>query len=128
MSLVLSPGVEAAVEERAREEGVSPNDLLARTFGSNRASKVASIDPVERALEVVRRLRANDPTIPVMDAVEMLPGETPLRALFRKWGEEDALLTDEEIAAEHRLWEEIKDGMNESRAAEGRPPLFKCPE
>ena len=125
MSLTLSPDVEAAVERRAREEGVSPNDLLARTFGSNGASKVASNDPVERALEFVRRLRASDPSIPDPEPIEMLPGETPTLALFRKWSEEDALLTDEEVAAQNRLWEEIQQGMNESRIAEGRPILFK---
>src|ERR1051325_2868201 len=108
MLLTLTPDVEAAVERCAREEGVSPNDLLARTFGSNGKNDGLPDDPRERAIEIIRRLRASDPTIPDPEPIEMLPGETPTLALFRKWAEEDALLTDEEVAAENRLWEEIQ--------------------
>src|SRR5689334_7411159 len=101
MSLTLTPEVEAPVEERAREEGVSPNELLARTLGTNGKSDAPANDPIERAMRIVREGRAADKKIPVMEPIETLPGGGPLEALFRKWAEEDALLTNEERENEH---------------------------
>jgi hypothetical protein len=40
-------------------------------------------------------------------------------ALFRKWAEEDAKMTPEEIAAENELWGRFLKNVNETRASLG---------
>jgi len=49
-------------------------------------------------------------------------GETPTRALFRKWAEEDADMTEEEKDAEDQLWEDIEKGIKENSLALGTRP------
>jgi len=44
--------------------------------------------------------------------------------LLKKWDEEDAALTPEELAQAQREWEEFRDALNETRRLEGRPPAF----
>lgn len=45
--------------------------------------------------------------------------EDPTLALFRKWEEEDAKMTPEEIAAENQLWDQFLKNINETRASLG---------
>jgi hypothetical protein len=45
--------------------------------------------------------------------------EDPTLALFRKWEEEDAKMTPEDIAAENQLWEQFLKNVNETRASLG---------
>lgn len=52
------------------------------------------------------------------------PGAGTL-ALFAQWAAEDATDDPEEIAARNQEWEELKRGMNESRAEAGAEPLFR---
>jgi len=43
--------------------------------------------------------------------------------LFAQWDEEDAQMTDEEREAEDRLWQDVQNGMNETRASLGMRQL-----
>ena len=50
-------------------------------------------------------------------------GETPTQALFRKWSDEDAFMTEEEKDAEDRLWKEVETGLKENRLTFGAERL-----
>jgi|SRR5579872_81148 len=113
MSIELSPEVEHAVRERAAAEGVSINDLLARTFVPEKRDERTTQDPRERVRALLAELQARDNT-PRLPPIPTREGETPTQALFRKWQEEDANMTEEEIEAEERLWQEIEQGLNEN--------------
>jgi chromosome condensin MukBEF MukE localization factor len=69
----------------------------------------------EKVRALLRRWQAQDNTPVVAAGPEPRPGETTTEALFRKWNEEDARMTDEEREAEDRLWREVEDGLAENR-------------
>jgi hypothetical protein len=115
MSLDLSPEVEKAVRERAAAEGVSVDDLLGRTF----AARGRASNPVRRVRALLADWRAADRT-------EVLPGSTGAEtgeALFARWRELDAAMTADELEAEDNLWEDVRRGLDETRAALGMRPL-----
>lgn len=125
MSLELSPEIENAVRERAQAEGVSVNDLLARTFTPVPQSTPPNLPPVRDPKAHVDALlakwQAEDKT-PLRSAPPTLPGETETQALFRKWAEEDAHMTDAERDAEARLWQDIEQGLRENGRLQLRQP------
>src|SRR5438105_2966105 len=123
MSLDLSPETETAVRERAATEGVTVNDLLARTFSVIEQNGQSSADPRDRARTLLRKWRAED-EIPPITANRIQTGPTSAEALFKRWEEEDAKLTDDEVKTEESLWEDFRKGMNASREASGMRPLF----
>lgn len=123
MSLELSPEVEHAVRQRAAAKGVSINDLLARTFVLDMQEELLSQDPKERVRALLAEWQAQDNT-PRLPPIPMREGETPTAALFRKWEEEDAGMTDEEVKADEQLWEEFRDGVNAERLNAGMRTLF----
>jgi len=47
----------------------------------------------------------------------------PTLALFAKWREEDAKMTDAEREAEDKLWDDFLHNLNETRASLGMEPL-----
>jgi hypothetical protein len=114
MSLDLGPEIENAIRLRAAAEGVSVNDLLARTFALERQVTNSTRDSKLHIQALLDKWQAADNT-PIMPPMPTLPGETPTRALFRRWKEEDALMTDEEKDAEDRLWEDIEKGLKDNR-------------
>ena len=114
MSLDLSPELESAVRERAAAEGVSVIDLLARTFAIDHQETPPKHDPRAHVQSLLDKWRATDST-PVMPPIPTRPGETPTQALFRRWKEEDLLMTDEQKDEEDKLWEDIEKGLKENR-------------
>lgn len=44
--------------------------------------------------------------------------------LFQEWREEDDALTSEELEANSRQWQELKQALNDNREEEGRLPVF----
>jgi hypothetical protein len=75
-------------------------------------------DPRDRVHELLVQWQTEDRT-PLRSPMPARPGETPTQALFRKWAEEDARMSDEEKDAEDRLWAEIEKGIQENRLALG---------
>jgi hypothetical protein len=74
------------------------------------------IDPNEHVQALLAQWQSEDNT-PIRPPIPTLPGETPTRALFRKWEEEDAKMTDEERDAEDTLWEDIEQGLKQNDKA-----------
>jgi hypothetical protein len=68
----------------------------------------------DRVSELLVQWQAEDKT-PLRTSPTPLQGETAAQALFRKWKDEDALMTDEEKAAEDRLWQDIEQGILNNR-------------
>lgn len=114
MSLDLSPELESAVRERAAAEGVSVNDLLERTFAIGRQETPPVHNPRAHVQSLLDKWRATDST-PAMPTILTRPSETPTQALFRRWNEEDKLMTDEQKDEEDKLWEDIEKGLKENR-------------
>ncbi len=110
MSLELSPEVETVVQERAREEGISVSDLLARVFLLSTPSPKNLSSPKARVVALLKQWREEDNT-PTVAPVLTQPGETPTQALFRHWREEDAQMTDEERDAEAHLWKDLETAL-----------------
>src|SRR5437879_6466677 len=126
MSLDISPELESAVRERAAAEGVSVNDLLARTFGRDLQETTPRHDPKAHVQSLLDKWQAADNT-PVMAPNPSLPGETPTQALFRKWREEDAHMTDKQKDEEDKLWEDIEKALKENRLTFDRRSLTETP-
>lgn len=82
-----------------------------------------SEEPRERVARLLEEWRTQD-EMPERPSIQMLTGETPTEALFRKWAEEDANLTDQEIEADQRLWEEFQQGIDETRSVQQMRRLF----
>ncbi len=123
MSLELSPEVEKVVRERAAQEGVSVDDLLARTFLVLQEKALSIGDPKERVRALLTKWQTEDNT-PLMPPISTRNGETPTQALFRKWEEEDTKMTEEERQAEDRLWDDIQQDIDAERARAGMRTLF----
>jgi hypothetical protein len=119
MSLDISRETEDIILERAREEGISVNDLLAHAFAPEKHTTSESLptDPVARVRSILAQLQAADNT-PRMPPIQTLPGETPTRALFREWEAEAANMTDEEREAEDRLWADVEKSIVDMAAAQ----------
>ncbi len=115
MSLDLSPEIEKMIRERAAAEGVSVNDLLARAFAPDKI-QTPPTDPTEQVLAMLAQWQAQDHT-PLRTPIPTRPGETPTQALFRKWAEEDAHMTDDDREAEDRLWEDLEQSLKENGRA-----------
>jgi hypothetical protein len=123
MSLELSPEIEQVVRERATAEGVSVNDLLARTFAPEMADVRPPNDPIAHVRALLAGWQASDHT-PSLPQAPPRSGETPTEALFRMWEEEDAHLTDKEVESEEQLWEAFQQGINATRSEQGMRRLF----
>lgn len=123
MSLDLSPEIENVVRERAAAAGVSVNDLLARTFIQEKEQTRPVIDPKEHVRALLAHWQAQDNS-PILPPIPIQSGETPTQALFRKWENEDADMTEEEQEREERLWEEIQQSINAERTKTGMRTLF----
>jgi hypothetical protein len=123
MSLELKPETEDAVREYAEREGVSVDELLARTFAKKPPARSAvSASEKERAVALLRRWQQEMPAVappPPNDG-----SLTPSEALFRQWEQEDAALTDAQRAEQEELWQDYQQGIGAERAASGMRPLF----
>lgn len=99
MSIELLPETEKAIRERAAAEGMTVEALLSRTFAES---------PEERVNRKLREWQAETGF-----GSEGARENAPLRELFQKWAEEDALLTDEEREAQDRLWVDIEASLTD---------------
>jgi hypothetical protein len=80
-------------------------------------------DPKAGVHALLAQWQAADNT-PILPPIPMRPGETPTQALFRKWDEEAANMTDEECEQEHKFWEEFKQSIDEERIRAGIRTIF----
>jgi hypothetical protein len=97
LTLRLSSEYEDLLEQEARREGITPDALAARIV-ERQLAPLAS-DPVAR---MHARLRAWQEK----DGVRLFP-DTPASALFARWDEESAGMTDEERECEERIWDDV---------------------
>jgi len=123
MSLELSPEIENIIRERAAAAGISVNDLLARTFGQEKLQTPFVSHPKEHVRALIAQWKAQDNT-PIVSPVPVQNGETPTQALFRKWEEEDANMSEEEQAKDEKLWEEVQLSLDAERTKAGMRTLF----
>lgn len=117
MSLDLRPEVERMVREQAAAEGMSVDDLLARTYtgqssGATPENKVRALLSEWQRQDGSTKLASDDPG-----------SEISSEALFARWHEQDQVMTDKERIAEDQLWEAVEQGMEETRALLGARPL-----
>ena len=84
-----------------------------------RAAEREGIPPAALAKQIVTRNLPDD-----VPCTPETPTEDPTIALFRKWEEEDAVMTSEEIEAAQREWEEFKNAINETRRNAGMRILY----
>ena len=124
MSLDLTPEIEDVVRERAAAEGVSVNDLLARTFAMNRSPLPPATDPREHVRAVLAEWRTTDNT-PFSPPIPKRNGETTSEALFRKWEEEDANTTDRERDEEAEFWRVFQQAIDDERTTGSMRKLFR---
>jgi hypothetical protein len=111
MSLDLSPEVENIVRERAKAEGASVDELLARTYLHKDETAQAIIDPKARVLAKLAKWQTDEKT-PQVPPIEVLPGESQMDALFRKWQMEDANMTDTEVRADEAFWQDFQSSID----------------
>jgi len=123
MSLDLSPEIEYVVRERARADGVSVDELLARTYLHKSDTSEVINDPKARVLAKLAKWQADDHT-PHVTPIVTLPGETQTEALFRKWEVEDSNMTDAEIRAEEEFWRDFQDSINTERTQSNARTIF----
>ena len=91
MSFDLAPEIETSVRAYAEREGITPDELLARTF--------PPLNPLleeDRVLSLLHKWQKEEGT-PLQPTVSS-------QSLFQKWAEEDARLTPAEIKAEEQFW------------------------
>lgn len=114
MSLEVRPETEQLIR-RAESNGVSVDDLLLRTFAPGQPE-----DPRQRVQALLRKWQVEDVPrgVPTQDPNHA--AETP--ALFARWREEDAAMTDEEREAEDRLWAELEPILLAGRHGHVTPP------
>ena len=71
-------------------------------------------DPRDQVRERLMQWQSEDSSL-LITQIPKGQGETPTPALFRKWADEDASMTDEQMYAEDRLWKEVETGLKENR-------------
>jgi hypothetical protein len=129
LTIELNPEEEARLREAARRHGLDAA-TLARQFVTERLPDINGVNvggdnvhgdstgatsAQEKVRAFLRQWQAQDNTPVVAAGPEPLPGETATEALFRKWNEEDARMTEAEREAEDRLWREVEHGLAENR-------------
>jgi hypothetical protein len=117
-SLVHQPADESYDGAFSDAPPVEATSQVQGRIASQTSTEEKQSDPRNRVRELLAQWQAEDHT-PLRSPTPARPGETPTQALFRKWAEEDALMSDEEKDAEDRLWEEIEKGIQENRLALG---------
>ena len=113
LTLDLEPEVEISLREAAAAEGISINELLARTF----PPQIAKSSPRDHVQALLTRWQEQDQS-PVAALV------TSSEALFHKWDQEDAALTDAEQQTRAEQWELFQQGINAERTAAGMRLVF----
>ena len=110
----LTPAEEARLLAEAQQSGLAAQDLEARVLRKHLMYE--AMTPVGRVQASLRQWQIETQT-------EMFP-DTSAHELFARWAEEDAYKTDEEIAANDRLWQDFQQGIDDERGNAGMRTLF----
>jgi len=109
----LTPMEEAQLSSEAIQNGLDTSELVQNLLREHLISTpLTSADKVRIKLRQWQK-ETKTVTSPAIPAHE----------LFARWAEEDAQMTEEEMEAEDRLWEDFQKGINETRAALSMSPL-----
>ena len=112
----LTPTEEARLATEATLSGLEASELAAKLLREHLMS-----EPVPSADMVRAKLRQWQ----VETETETFP-TTSAHDLFAQWAQEDADKTDEEIAANDRLWEDYQEGIDDERRKAGMRTLFSA--
>jgi hypothetical protein len=123
LTIDLAPQTEAWISAEAKHLGVLPADLVRGILDERAASTDSPHDPRERVRTLLRRWQALDRT-PMLSTGPEHSSETPTTALFKRWEEEDASLTNTEQEADLRLWEAYQEGIDVERTQNGMRRIF----
>jgi len=118
----LTPIEEESLSNEAMQSGLATSELAAKLLREHLASQSA-LNPIEEMRLRIRKWQKQDNT-PSPAQIADRSGMTPTAALFQQWAEEDADKTDEEIAANDRLWADYQQGIDEERQKAGMRTLF----
>ena len=116
LTIELTPEQESRLAAVARQKGLAPAQLAQRLVTEHLPDNLPDVTgaaPAERVRALLTEWQAQDNT-PTLPPVPKREGETQTEALFRKWEEEDAAMTEAERETEDRLWEEIEKGLAEN--------------
>jgi hypothetical protein len=105
--ITLSPEEERQLAEDAKQQGLEPSDYASKLLKGN----LRPMTSEEKALAKIREWQE-------AEGMKLGPHRTA-REHFAQLEAEAASMTDEELEAEDRLWEEFMKGINETRAAMG---------
>ena len=114
--VTLTPTEEARLSTVAIQNGLAAAELAAKLLREHLSSE--SMTPTERLQAKLREWQKETET-------ETFP-PTSAHELFTRWAEEDANKTDEEIAANDRLWEDYQQGIDDERRKAGMRTLFSA--
>lgn len=107
---------EAHLSEEAHQHGLATPELVTKLVRDHIISK--HIKTINRVRETLHKWQIETET-------DLNP-ETSLHELFKRWDEEDALKSDEDIAEEKRLWHDFQISIDEERKQAGMRTLFNA--
>ncbi len=124
----LTPEQEARIHAAAHQNGIAPAEVVKRLVEEHLPplspdQESAPNDSKAHVRALLAQWQAQDST-PRRLPIPTRNGETPTEALFRKWEEEDAAMTEEEHEAADRFWEEFQQEIDAERAKAGMRTLF----
>ena len=110
LMIELSADQERELAEIARQEGVEEAEVARKLVGEALEARDLPETPEARVTRLLSQWQAEDGT-PLETPPATRPGETPTRALFRQWAEEDANMSDEERQVEDRKWRDVASSL-----------------
>jgi hypothetical protein len=119
ISVNFTPSEEARLSSAAMQSGIALEELVRKIVNEH----LPAANPLDEMRRRISEWQKQDNT-PTPPQPVSRPGLTPTAALFQSWMEEDALRTEEEIAANDRLWEDYKQGIDDERQKAGMRTLF----
>lgn len=119
----LTPPEEARLQVATKREGLEPAALVKKLVKKLVNEHLENVIPIEAMRAQLREWQAQDQT-PTATLPPTGPGISPTAALFQQWEAEDAAMTDEERAADEKLWEEVQQGLDTERKESGMRTLF----
>ena len=109
----LTPTEEARLSSVAMQSGIAPAELAAKLLREHLTSTPTSTADLVRAKLHLWQKETATKTSPATSAHE----------LFTRWAEEDSHMSEEEKAAEDRLWQDFEKSVNETRSSLGMRQL-----
>jgi hypothetical protein len=115
----LTPGEEASLLDAANVTGLTPDELVRKLITEH----LPVADPVREMRRRIRAWQVEDHT-PAPPPIAVRSGLTPTASLFQSWADEDANKSDDEVAADDRLWMSFQLGVDEERKNAGMRTVF----